>query len=64
MKDIVRVEVRLLTTALPNIYEHILNCYTKDGMYCIMYYNTGIETVEKFPLTNIFKVVEVYEDQQ
>lgn len=35
----------------------VKNCYTKDGFYCV--YKDGL--VEKFPMVNIFKVVETYE---
>lgn len=41
----------------PIEYKDVKNCYTKDGMYCV-YKND--DTVDKFPLCNIFRVTESY----
>lgn len=48
------VIVHLLSQSKPIKYNNIINCYTKDGMYCIQH-PTG---VDKYPMVNIFRVKE------
>jgi hypothetical protein len=51
------IEIHLLSQSRPMVYENVVNAYTKDGMYCI-YKETGF--VDKYPLVNIFRVIESY----
>jgi hypothetical protein len=60
MKKYRLVKVHLLTTSAPIEYkENIINCYTKDGMYCVLFSNdNNVKVVHKYPINNIFRVVE------
>jgi hypothetical protein len=51
------VKVHLITQAVSIDYENVKNAYTKGSMYCI-YTQTG--DVHKFPIANIFRVIESY----
>lgn len=53
-----KVQVELLTTSQPMVFENAKNTYTKDGLFCV--YVEGINKVYKFLLSNIFRVVEDY----
>lgn len=52
-----RVSIHLLSQSQP-IEREALNTYTKDGMFCVLLPNDM--GVEKYPLVNIFRVVEDY----
>ena len=52
----VRVEVWLCETSQPIVFDDAINAYTKGDMYCIC---SG-ETVTKFPVMHLFRVVESY----
>lgn len=52
-----RVRVQLKETAQPVVHDNALNAYTKGPFYCV--YVTG-ETVYKYPLADIWRVVEDY----
>lgn len=59
-----RVKIHLLTTSMPISYDKAKNCYVKDQMYCVMFldeYNNDM--VHKYPITNIFRVIEDYNQQ-
>ena len=50
------IEVHLLSQSRPiERSTSVKNTYTKEGMYCIMFLDGK---VEKYPLCNIFRVVE------
>lgn len=51
-----KLKVHLLSQARPIEYEDVTNEYTKDGLFCV-YMGT---VVHKYPLVNIFRVVEEY----
>ena len=51
-----KINIHLLSQSRPIEYTDVKNAYTKDGMYCIY----KQEKVDKFPLCNIFRVVEEY----
>jgi chaperone required for assembly of F1-ATPase len=51
-----RVEIHLLSQSQPIVREGVRNAYVKDGVYCVLLDGK----VEKYPLTNIFRVVEPY----
>ena len=53
---LMKVEIHLLSQSQPIVRESVTNAYNKEGMYCVYidYY------VEKYPLTNIFRVKETY----
>lgn len=53
-----RVAIHLLSQSQPVVRDDVQNTYTKDGVFCIY---RDDETVEKYPLMNIFRVVEPYE---
>lgn len=52
-----KIEIHLLSQAKPKVYENAVNAYTKDGMYCVYLED---RKVHKFPMVNIFRVVEDY----
>ena len=49
-----RISVHLLSQSLPIERDGVTNAYVKAGMYCLML----PDRVEKYPLVNIFRVVE------
>lgn len=51
------VSIHLLSQSKPMKYQNVDNCYTKDGMYCVLHNST----VYKYPLVNIFRVKETYD---
>jgi hypothetical protein len=51
-----RVELWLKETSQPIIFENTKNAYTKGALYCVY---VG-DTVNKFPIEHIFRVVESY----
>lgn len=53
------IEIHLLTTSQPFIFENVGNTYTKDGLFCV-YLAEPILKVYKFPLSNIFRIIEDY----
>ena len=48
--------VHLLSQSKPMGVDNVENAYVKDGMYCIL--SEG--SVVKYPLCNIFRVIEEY----
>jgi len=57
MKKNMKIKVHLLSQSQPIVYDNVKNAYTKDGMYCIYKEDN---TVDKFPMVNIFRVTETY----
>ncbi|AUR85789.1 hypothetical protein NVP1081O_054 [Vibrio phage 1.081.O._10N.286.52.C2] len=49
------VSVHLLSQAVAVTHENVKNAYTKDALYCVML-KSGV--VYKYPLCNIFRIVE------
>ena len=49
------VEIHMLSQSQPIKYSNVLNTYTKDGMFCVMFES---REVHKYPLTNTFRVKE------
>lgn len=54
--ELMRVSIHLLSQSKP-IEREAINAYTKDSMFCVYLANGR---VEKYPLVNIFRVVEDY----
>ena len=52
-----KIKVHLLSQSQPIEYTGVVNCYTKDGLYCILKVD---KTVTKYPLCNIFRIEETY----
>lgn len=50
------VSIHMNEQSKPVIRKNVINSYTKGGMYCILIGTS----VEKYPLCNIFRVVEDY----
>ena len=50
-----RVTVHLYSQSKPLVYEPVQNAYTKGPLYCVM---VGQNTVHKFPLEHVFRIVE------
>ena len=48
------VHVHLLSQSQPIKRNDVINTYTKDGMFCVQLE----EKVEKYPLCNLYNVVE------
>ena len=53
-----RVKLELLSTSQALIFENVTNVYTKDGLLCI--YVKEKNEVQKFPIKNIFRIIENY----
>ena len=51
------IRVHLLSQSKEMVFKNVKNAYTKDGMYCLY---TEEKLVYKYPLVNIFRVVEQY----
>lgn len=52
-------EVHLIHQSSPCTISNVRNTYTKDGMFCVMYYSEEKDIiVDKFPIANIFRVRE------
>lgn len=51
------VYIHMQSQSHPIVRENVTNSYTKDGLFCL-YLTNG--KVEKYPLCNIFKIVEEY----
>lgn len=41
----------------------VLNTYTKEGIFCVMFEDRGVKRVHKYPLVNIFRIEENYNVQ-
>jgi hypothetical protein len=54
------IKVHLLSQSKSIDYKKVKNAYTKDGMYCVY---TEKNNVFKYPLVNIFRVEESYDDK-
>lgn len=54
-----RVSIHRNETSQPIEYE-ALNAYTKGEMYCVLIEKDGERLVHKYPLNQIFRVVEGY----
>ena len=52
------IKIHLLSQSHPIVMNDVVNTYTKDGMYCIL---TMDNLVYKYPMTNIFRVIENYQ---
>ena len=51
------IQIHLFSQSKAIKYKDAKNAYTKDGMYCVY---LADETVHKYPMVNIFRVVESY----
>jgi hypothetical protein len=56
-----RIEVQLEKTSQPIV---AINAYTKGPMYCVLFNKDGKRATHKFPIINIFRVVEDYEESK
>lgn len=52
-----KISIHLKSQSHPIEYIDVLNCYTKENMYCVC---RNDQTVHKYPLVNIFRVIEDY----
>lgn len=57
-----RIEVWLKETSQPILYEDATHAYTKGPFYCI--YRASDGRVTKYPLDNIWRVIESYQQQE
>ena len=51
------IQIHLVSQSKAIKYKDAKNAYTKDGMYCVY---LADETVHKYPMVNIFRVIESY----
>jgi len=54
-------QVHLLSQSYALKHLNIIKAYIKDGVYCILIQIAGEKKVYKYPLCNIFRIVEDYE---
>lgn len=52
-----KITVHLLSQSKPIEHGDVGNAYVKSGMYCVL--KDGVVT--KYPLCNVFRIVETYE---
>jgi hypothetical protein len=52
-----KIEVHLLSQSHPVEHINPANAYTKDGLFCVY---TEFNKVYKYPLVNIFRIIEDY----
>ncbi len=50
-----RVYIHLYSQSQPIIAEEVINTYTKDGLFCVMFEDRD---VDKYPLQHIFRISE------
>lgn len=55
-----KVKVHLLSQSQAMEISNVTNAYTKDSLYCLYFKDTN--TVSKYPLCNIYKIEEQYND--
>jgi hypothetical protein len=59
------IEIQLKESSLPQIYENVINAYTKGPVYCVLFVNTvGKRVTHKYPLISIFRIIEDYPDSK
>ena len=51
-----KVLIDLKESSSPIVIENVKNAYTKGALYCVYYDNK----VSKFPIADIFRIVEEY----
>lgn len=61
--DTMMVQIQLDETSQPLLYK-VLNTYTKGNLYCVLFEERGYKIVHKYPLCNIFRVVEDYNKEE
>ena len=54
------VKVQLYQSSQPLEYQNVINAYTKGNLYCVLFKKDGQRVTHKFPLTNVFRVIEDY----
>lgn len=52
-----RISVHLLSQSQAIEYDGCKNSYTKDGLFCVY---TSENIVHKYPMVNIFRIIENY----
>ena len=57
--NVLDIDIHLKAQALPIQREGVRNAYVKEGLYCV---HLG-ETIEKYPLCNIYNIVEYERDR-
>jgi hypothetical protein len=55
-----KVEVQLYQSSNAIPYDNAINCYTKGPMYCILFERDGERVTHKYPVVNIFRIIEDY----
>jgi len=60
-----KIEIQLKESSLPQIYENVINAYTKGPVYCVLFVNSeGKRVTHKYPLCSIFRIIEDYPDSK
>jgi len=54
------LSIHLISQSQPIYYNNVINTYVKNGMYCIFVILNAEKKVYKYPLINIFRVIEDY----
>jgi hypothetical protein len=55
------VSIQLKESSEPIVHEHVKNTYQKGRFYCVY---CDVEQVYKYPIANIWRVLEVYGTHQ
>ena len=59
-----KVEVQLEKSSNAIVYTGVINAYTKGPLYCVLFEKDGKRMTHKFPIINIFRIVEDYADSK
>jgi hypothetical protein len=53
-----KVTISLKETSSPIVHNSVTNTYTKGDLFCVMIYELGELKVVKYPIGNIFRIIE------
>ena len=61
LRKTMTIKVHNVDQSQPMIFTDVDNTYVKAGFFCIV--RRDLNEVQKFPITNIFRVVEPYDPE-
>ena len=61
LRKTMTIKVHNVDQSQPMIFTDVDNTYVKAGFFCIV--RRDLNEVQKFPVTNIFRVVEPYDPE-
>ena len=58
------IEIQLLQSSEPIVYDIAINTYTKGPMFCVLFMLGEKRKIHKYPLCSIFRVIEDYPESK